>query len=100
MNLILEDKNFIKNEIDLTEKYGIKVLGYFPYATKYIRSSNGDTVSFPRQLFDHISRDLGVNDNKVVIVCEDQVRFGTDNFAIQFKDYFCRIGTWFQIHDY
>ena len=66
------------------------MVGYFPYSIASI-SNKGPKVS--RNLFKDLEEKLRhLMDNKIVIICRDLERFGTDNFAIQFHDFGCRIG--------
>lgn len=69
---------------------GYEVVGFFPYSTASISNK---MPKVPRKLFQELETELrGIMDNKIVIICRDLERFGTDNFAIQFHDSGCRIG--------
>ena len=90
---VISDFPKFKDFIQLTEPFkcdGFEVVGYFPYSIASI-SNKGPKVS--RNLFKDLEEKLRhLMDNKIVIICRDLERFGTDNFAIQFHDYGCRIG--------
>ena len=103
MFIFIEDikkmKGFINKEIDFSKTLGFKVVGFFPYHTKAIKNS----VKVSRNIFHELERILaksGIYDNKYVIVCEDTVNFGTEDFAINFKDYWAAIGKLEDIVDY
>lgn len=76
-----------------------KAIGYFPYETAKL---NGDgCVAVPRSVFSEIENTLRIfMDNKIVVVFEDTERWGTENFAIQFFDSFCKMGALNQIVGY
>ena len=69
-----------------------EVVGYFPYSTASIQN---DSPKIPRKVMSAIEiilSESGIMDNKVVMICRDTERFGTDDFAIQFHDCGVRIG--------
>lgn len=69
---------------------GYEVVGFFPYS---IASISNKMPKVPRKLFKELETKLrSIMDNKVVIICRDLERFGTEDFAIQFHDAGCRIG--------
>ncbi len=91
-------KDFIPKVFDL-EEYGVKVLGYFPYET----ASLSEGVRVPRKVhheFEWELRKNRINDNKIVVICQDLTRFGTESFAIQFKDCVARVAKWHQVVGY
>jgi len=95
-------ENFIAKEVDL-EDHGCKVIGYFPYSTAKVGQANS-CVSIPRSVIHELEHTLQqkhiLNDNKVVVIFQDTTNFGTENFAIQFKDLFAKIGSWDDVLDY
>lgn len=97
LNKIKSHKDFIV--LDRTIVFsGYEAIGYFPYEKEAV--FNG-VAAVPRSVFAGVEEGLGsFMDNKIVVVFKDLVRFGTSDFAIQFKDAFCRIGSLDQIKDY
>jgi len=98
------DLQQLKDYVSLEEPVefkGFKAVGYFPYEKAQL--SNTECVAVSRNVFSEIENVLARTrymDNKVVFVFEDTNRFGTDNFAIQFKDGFCKMGNLEQIMGY
>ncbi len=95
-----ELKSFILFE-EPVEFKGFRAVGYFPYETAQLNYK--ECVAAPRSVFAEIENILARTrymDNKVVIVFEDTTDFGTDNFAIQFKDAYCKMGMLNQIIGY
>lgn len=69
---------------------GFKAIGYFPYEKAQLDIS---CVPVPRNLFEELEFELkSIMDNKIVVVFEDKTNFGTEDFAIQFKDAYCKMG--------
>jgi hypothetical protein len=95
-------ENFIPKVLELKE-HGIKVLGYFPYETARVGETDTQ-VSVPRSVFSDIERILHregiVNDNKIVVIFETIERFETENFALQLKDCYARMGRWNTVLQY
>lgn len=90
---------FIERRVDLSDTHGFIVIGYFPYHCKAIRKN----VRMPRHIFKELEYILGmnhINDNKFVIVCKDTEKFATEDFAINFKDFYAVVGRWDEIEDY
>lgn len=78
-----------------------EAIGYFPYERATIQYHNvSENVCVPRDVFKHIYQALPINDNKFVVIFRDLVGFGTDNFAIAFKDAYCKMGSWEQVQGY
>ena len=80
-------------QINEENRKGFEIVGYFPYSIATIRNKHSKV---PRRLFKEIEdacHKARFMDNKVVIVCRDLVDFGTDDFAIQFHDLGCRLGS-------
>lgn len=80
---------------------GYKAIGYFPYEKAQLNYQ--ECAAVPRNLFSETETILSRSrymDNKVVFVFEDTVNFGTDDFAIQFKDAYCKVGKLNQIIGY
>lgn len=93
-------KSFITLEEPIEFK-GFRAIGYFPYEKAQLDVN--ECVAVPRCVFSEIENVLsrtGYMDNKVVFVFEDTTNFGTDEFAIQFKDAYCKIGALNQIVGY
>lgn len=85
-------KDFIPLEEPIEFK-GFRAIGYFPYEVASL--SYNECAAVPRNVFAEIENVLARTrymDNKVVFVFEDLVNFGTDDFAIQFKDAYCKMG--------
>jgi len=83
------------------EFLGFKAIGYFPYETAQLNYQ--ECVAVPRNVFSEIEKVLGRSkymDNKVVFVFEDTIHFGTSDFAIQFKDAYCKMGSLNNIEGY
>lgn len=74
-----------------------RAIGYFPYEKAQITN---DVVCVPRTVFTELIAKVDIMDNKYVIVFQDEERFGTQNFALQVKDSFCKIGSWEQVVGY
>lgn len=87
--------NFIP--LDVKTGYGFDIIGMFPYNTASIIN---DSPSLPRQIIEHIEPLIPQMDNKVVIVCRDNINFGTDNFCLWIKDFFVKVGKYNQIKFY
>jgi len=69
-----------------------EIVGFFPYSIASVRSK----LKVPRGVYSAIEKELSMRrvlDNKIVIICRDLVDFGTDDFAIQFHDSGCRVGS-------
>ena len=72
---------------------GFRAVGYFPYEVAQLNYQ--ECAAVPRNVFSEIETVLGRTkymDNKVVFVFQDTVNFGTNDFAIQFKDAYCKMG--------
>jgi hypothetical protein len=72
---------------------GFRAIGYFPYEKAQLNYEACAAV--PRNVFSEIETVLARTrymDNKVVFVFEDTTCFNTDDFAIQFKDAYCKMG--------
>lgn len=72
---------------------GFKAIGYFPYEKAQLNYQ--ECVAVPRNVFSEIENVLARTrymDNKVVFVFQDFTSFSTDDFAIQFKDAYCKMG--------
>lgn len=85
-------KDFVVLEEPIEFK-GFKAIGYFPYEKAQLNYQ--ECAAVPRNVFSEIENVLARTrymDNKVVFVFEDTVNFGTENFAIQFKDAYCKMG--------
>jgi len=96
---IKQMEGFVKKEINLSESHGFKVLGFFPYHSKSIRNN----VRIPRKTLKELElilRKNGINDNKFVVVCKDIINFETEDFAINFKDFYAIFGRWEEIEKY
>lgn len=97
----LKDYITLENPIPLS---GFTVIGYFPYECAYIVGKTTDAiVSTPRTLyadFEATMRENNIADNKVVYICLDTTNFGTDNFALQLKDCYARVGLWEDVKGY
>jgi hypothetical protein len=104
-------KNTSINNIKNLEKFvllelpiqflGYKAIGYFPYETAQLKYEECVTVA--RNVFSDIETILQRRrcmDNKVVFVFQDTTHFGTTDFAIQFKDAYCKMGSLNQIEGY
>lgn len=74
------------------------ILGIFPYETASVINE----CRMPRDVANTVYNLLPRNfqDNKIVIVCRDNVDFGTDDFAVYCKDYGCAFGSWNQVKGY
>lgn len=80
---------------------GFKAIGYFPYEKAQLDYE--ECAAVPRSVFTEIEAVLARTiymDNKVVFVFEDTVHFGSDDFCIQFKDAYCKMGKLHQIRGY
>lgn len=81
---------------------GFKAIGYYPYESASIDITN--KVCCPRHVYSEIENTIrekaNIQDNKWIVIFEDTTRFGTDNFAIFFKDCFAVIGKWKDIQPY
>ena len=92
INDIKKLKDFILLEEPIEFK-GYRAIGYFPYEKAQLEYKTCAAV--PRNVFSEIETVLSRNrymDNKVVFVFEDTTNFATDDFAIQFKDAYCKMG--------
>ena len=76
---------------------GFSIIGYFPYST-----ASCYTVCIPRKTVSRIEALLphNVRDNKIVLICRDEVNFGTNNFALYLKDLFASFGRWEDVRGY
>ncbi len=74
-----------------------EAIGYFPYEMAQV---SNDVVCVSRTVFTRLIADVGINDNKYVIVFRDNERWGTQDFALQVKDSFCKLGSWKQVIGY
>ena len=74
-----------------------EALGYFPYERAQVCN---DVVAVTRTLFTHLIASVGIMDNKYVIIFRDKEGFDAENFALQVKDAFCKIGSWDQVVGY
>lgn len=100
LNSIKELNSFIRFEEPIGFN-GFKAIGYFPYEVAQLDYQ--ECVAVPRNVFSEIEIRLSRTrymDNKVVIVFEDLTNFDTTDFAIQFKDSYCKIGRLDQIVGY
>lgn len=83
---------------------GFEAIGYFPYCAASIRVQvMSDNTCPPRSLFSEIENKLRVNhiqDNKFVVIFEDSTNFATEDFAIYFKDLYCKVGNWDSVKQY
>jgi len=74
-----------------------EAIGWFPYEKAQITfKNNNESACPPRTLFNHIENilnEIGIRDNKYVVIFKDKQRFGTDYFVIQFKDCCCKVGS-------
>lgn len=77
---------------------GFTAVGYIPYEGAHIFKPK--EVSPPRKLLAHIENQLTVSDNKWVVFFIDHTIFGTDDFAVYFKDAFLQIGAWDEVKLY
>ena len=72
-----------------------EAVGHFPYEKAQIKSSKYN-VCIPREVYfnieDKLNREVGTS-NKIVVVFRDKVNFGTEDFLIQFKDAYCKVGS-------
>lgn len=78
-----------------------EAIGWFHYEVATLDPKH--CVPVPRALFNHVETVLqrkGVMDNKVVVIFRDKMNFGTDDFAIQFKDCYCKMGRWSDVIGY
>lgn len=69
-----------------------EAVGWFPYERAQISNTN---VCVPSSVFSEIRSILynnGINDNKFVVIFKDKKRFGTEDFAIMWKDSYCKMG--------
>jgi len=84
-------EGFIHKPMDFNEEFD--VVGYFPYEKAMIRGR--EIVKAPRKLYADIENKLakmGINDNKIVVIFKDTVNFGTDDFALNLKDCWAKVG--------
>jgi hypothetical protein len=84
---------------------GFEIVGWFPYETASVSSDNIDSeiVRVPRGVYSHIEEKCNQNHisgNKIVIICRDTVRFGTNDFAIFFKDMYAKISNLENVRGY
>lgn len=99
LGMLKELKHFIPLE-EVIDFKGFKCIGYFPYEKAQLPM---ECVAVPRNVFSEIELILSRTrymDNKTVFIFQDTVRFGTEDFAIQFKDSFCKMGSIKQITGY
>jgi hypothetical protein len=93
-------KDFILFEEPILFK-GFQAIGCFPYEKAQLNYN--ECAAVPRSVFSEIETILSRTrymDNKIVVVFEDDTNFGTDDFAIQFKDAHCKMGKLSQIIGY
>lgn len=79
---------------------GFEAIGYFPYEKAQLHH---DCVRSSRNVFSEIETILSrrnIMDNKIVVIFRDLTRFNTDDFAIQFKDAYCKMGRLDQVMGY
>lgn len=76
-----------------------EAIGHFPYEKAQLSSK---CVCIPNSIYAHIFTALPdqVRDNKIVVVFRVINRFNTENFAIQFKDGYCKVGEWADVQGY
>lgn len=82
----------------------IALLGWFPYEKAQL---SNECVKVPRTVYDGILEAIEsidgcehILDNKIVLVFKDLVNFNTDDFALQLKDSFGKIGRWEDVIGY
>ena len=86
-------KKLVRNFEEEIVFNGFTAVGYIPYDKAMIR--NGVDGARPaRNLFRHIENQLTVSDNKWVVFFRDTTNFGTNDFAIFFKDMWSVVGAW------
>jgi len=94
--VFIDDIKKLKDFVTLEEPIefkGFRAIGYFPYETAQLKYN--ECAAVPRNVFSEIENVLSRTrymDNKVVFVFEDTTNFATDDFAIQFKDAYCKMG--------
>lgn len=96
INTILEDKKFIKLPSPIVIDKSFEIIGYYPYETKRIQTKS------PRISRDVLNTQI-INwcpDNKIVVICKDLVRFGTNNFAMFIHDFSVTFGNFNEIKEY
>jgi hypothetical protein len=95
--------NFVKTNIIL-QRYGVILIGYFPYHTARIISHNDGYILVPRDFFVDFEKRLyayHVQDNKAVYICKPIGKFNQgESFAIMFKDSYCIISGWNNVVKY
>lgn len=96
-------ESYHKLEVPLVLLGGkIKLLGWFSYSSAQIKNDN---VKLPREVYKVIEDEIRekaeyILDNKIVLVFRDLVNFGTDDFALQLKDCFGKVGNWEDVIGY
>lgn len=75
------------------------IIGVFPYETAAVYT---DGCNPPRVCAANVENNLPRNfrDNKIVVICQDNVNFGTSNFAVFLKDLKCTFGSWDDVIGY
>jgi len=95
-------KYFRPLDIDMPE-FKCKIVGVFGYSIAKI-DNKCNHPKMPRSMMSYFENALTnakvPMDNKMVVIIEDTERFGTDNFAIQFKDFFACVGKWSDVVGY
>lgn len=79
----------------------VEVLGHFPYEKAQL--SNDCVRISPSVISEDIGTILyknGIYDNNIVVVFRDRERFNKENFAIQIKDGYCKVGRWKDVIGY
>jgi hypothetical protein len=74
-------------------------IGYFPYEVAKFQDDISPRV--PRSIFHEIERVMRqnhVSDNKHILICIDTLHFGTENFALQLKDCWAKLGNLISYH--
>jgi hypothetical protein len=90
---MMESGSFIKFPSPI-KGAGFSILGIFPYGIATVKG-----LSIPRQVAHEVFKFVPTNyqDNKIVIVCQDDTNFGTNDFAVLCKDMYCIFGRWDEI---
>lgn len=99
ISMLKELKDFIPLE-EVIDFKGFKCIGYFPYEKAQLVN---DCVSVSRNIFSEVELVLSRTnymDNKTVFIFQDTTNWETKDFAIQFKDSFCKMGRINQIIGY
>lgn len=82
-------KDFIsfKSPIDFGE---FEAIGMFPYQTANLKTTNCP----PRILLEEVEQKLKeycAGQNKYVVIFRSKNKFGTNDFAVMFKDLYCKV---------